>query len=191
VQIETARLIIRTWQDRDRTPYAKFLSDPIARKYFRSVIDEATASQWIDGYIDTLATTGLGWRAVIRKSDGVLIGDAGIDLIDEPSRAVMRGAPLVEAGWSIGREYWGQGYATEAAIACLQHAWDDHGLAEVVAAAHCDNLASHRVMDKIGMRRDALGDFQDPRFADGHWLQPHVLYRISNPNPTTCGETPN
>lgn len=182
MRIETARLIIRIWEERDRAPYAKFLGDPIARKYFRNVIDATTANQWIDGYIDTLTATGFGWCAVERKSDGALIGDAGLDLIDEPSRATMRGAPLVEAGWTVGRDYWGQGYATEAGAACLQYAWDHHGLREVVAAAHRDNLASHRVMEKIGMRRDPEGDFQDPRFAEGHWLQPHILYRASNPD---------
>lgn len=189
--IETERLILRTWEDRDRAPYAKFLSDPIARKYFRSVIDAETASRWIDGYIDELATTGFGWRAVERKSDGALIGDAGIGMVDEPSRAVMHGAPQVEAGWTIGRDYWGHGYATEAAMACLHHAWTHHGLKEVVAAAHRDNLASHRVMDKIGMHRDPAGDFLDPRFAEGHWLRPHVLYRISNPGLTNCDRTLN
>lgn len=179
--LETERLIIRQWAERDRAPYAKFLSDPEIRKFFRGLVDAETASLWIDGYIDELATTGFGWRAIERKSDGLLIGDAGIGLIDQPSRAVMRGAPLVEAGWMVGREYWGQGYATEAARACLLHAWTDHDLVEVVAAAHRDNFASHRVMSRIGMTRDEAGDFQDPRFAEGHWLQPHVLYRIGSP----------
>lgn len=181
MRLETARLVIRNWETRDRAPYARFLNDPEVRRYFRSVVDTETASRWIDGYMDELATTHFGWRAVERKSDGALIGDAGIGLIDEPSRAVMRGQPLIEAGWMIGREFWGQGYATEAARACLTHAWVDHGLAEVVAAAHEGNIASHRVMTKIGMVRDMDGDFQDPRFAEGHWLRPHVLYRARNP----------
>lgn len=179
--LETERLIIRQWAERDRAPYAKFLADPEIRKFFRGLVDADTAGLWIDGYVDELAKTGLGWRAIERKADGMLIGDAGIGLIDAPSRAVMRGTPLVEAGWTIGRDHWGQGYATEAARACLEHAWADHGLAEVVAAAHRDNLASHRVMMRIGMARDEAGDFQDPRFAEGHWLRPHVLYRIGNP----------
>jgi len=187
--IETERLIIRTWEPRDRAPYAEFLSDPILRKYFRSVIDAETANRWIDGYVEELATTQFGWRAVERKSDGILIGDSGIGLIDEPSRAVMRGCPLVEAGWTIGRPYWGQGYATEAAAACLHHAWTHRGFTEVVAAAHQENIASHRVMEKIGMWRDLDGDFEDPRFAEGHWLRPHLLYRISNPG-LTGAETP-
>ena len=179
--IETERLIIRNWEDRDRVTYASFLADPVLRRFFRSVIDAETASRWIDGYIEELAETGFGWRAVERKSDGALIGDAGIGLIDEPSRAMMRGAPLVEAGWTIGRDFWGQGYATEAAAGCLAQAWADQDVAEIVAAAHVENTASHRVMEKLGMQRDPSGDFQDPRFAEGHWLRPHLLYRLSRP----------
>jgi RimJ/RimL family protein N-acetyltransferase len=179
--IETDRLIIRNWEERDRAPYAAFLADPALRKFFRSVVDAATASNWIDGYIDELAQSAFGWRAIERKSDGALIGDAGVGLIDEASRAVMRGQPLVEAGWTIGREFWGQGYATEAAGACLKAAWSDPSLTEIVAAAHVENTASHRVMEKLGMRRDARGDFADPRFEPGHWLQPHVLYRLDRP----------
>lgn len=179
--IETDRLIIRNWQERDRAPYAAFLADPVLRKFFRSVVDAATASNWIDGYIDELARSAFGWRAIERKSDGALIGDAGVGLVDEASRAVMRGAPRVEAGWTIGREFWGQGYATEAAAACLKAAWSDPTLSEIVAAAHVENTASHRVMEKLGMHRDTCGDFADPRFEAGHWLQPHVLYRLDRP----------
>jgi RimJ/RimL family protein N-acetyltransferase len=179
--IETARLLLRNWQDQDRAPYAAFLADPILRKFFRGVIDAATASSWIDGYIDTLNATGLGWRAVIRKSDGALIGDAGVAAIDDPSRAVMRGAPTLEAGWTIGRAYWGQGYATEAAGACIAASWSRTDTTEIVAAAHVENAASHRVMEKLGMRRDSAGDFDDPRFDPGHWLRPHVLYRLPRP----------
>lgn len=179
--IETARLVLRNWQDADRAPYAAFLADPILRKYFRGVIDAATASSWIDGYIDTLNATGLGWRAVIRKSDGALIGDASVGFVDEASRAVMRGAPALEAGWTIGRAYWGQGYATEAAGACIKASWSQADMPEIVAAAHIENTASHRVMEKIGMDRDPAGDFEDPRFDTGHWLRPHVLYRLARP----------
>ncbi|MBI2255435.1 MAG: GNAT family N-acetyltransferase [Proteobacteria bacterium] len=179
--IETARLVLRNWQDSDRVPYAAFLADPILRKFFRGVVDPVTASNWIDGYIDTLNTTGLGWRAVVRKSDGALIGDAGVGFVDDDSRAIMRGAPLLEAGWTIGRAYWGQGYATEAAGACLAASWSQADIPEVVAAAHIANTASHRVMEKLGMQRDLAGDFEDPRFAAGHWLRPHVLYRLDRP----------
>jgi RimJ/RimL family protein N-acetyltransferase len=176
--IETDRLIIRNWQESDRAPYAAFLADPILRRFFRGVVDAATASQWIDGYITQLNETGFGWRAVMRKSDGALIGDAGVGPIDDASRAVIRGAPMVEAGWTIGRAYWGLGYATEAAAACLAAAWSQPGVTEIVAAAHVENTASHRVMEKLGMVRDRDGDFEDPRFVPGHWLRPHVLYRI-------------
>ncbi|WP_374653816.1 GNAT family N-acetyltransferase [Dongia sp.] len=179
--IETERLVIRNWLPRDRAPYAAFLADPALRKFFRGVIDAPTAHGWIAGYRDELAATGFGWRAIERKSDGALIGDVGIGHIDDASRKVMRGSPQVEAGWTVGRPFWGQGYATEAAAACLADAWKRPELDEIVAAAHVENSASHRVMEKLGMRRDTAGDFDDPRFPAGHWLRPHLLYRLARP----------
>jgi len=62
---------------------------------------------------------------------------------------------LGEMGWSIARPLWGRGLTTEAALAVIEAAFGTHpGLNRIRAMADARNLASHRVMEKIGMRRE-------------------------------------
>ena len=76
-------------------------------------------------------------------------------------------------------KYWGKGYATEAALACLQFGFDELGLDEIVSFTVPNNLRSRKVMEKIGMVRDLQGDFNHPKLAVDHPLSLHVLYRIT------------
>jgi RimJ/RimL family protein N-acetyltransferase len=87
--------------------------------------------------------------------------------------------PAVEIGWRIASAHWGRGYAPEAATEVLRFAFDDIGLAEVVSFTAAINDKSRRVMNKIGLRYDASGDFEHPNVTIGDPLRPHVLYRLS------------
>jgi len=181
VRIETERLILRPWEERDRAPYAEFNADPEVRRFYDHVCDRAEVDGMIDRFIQRLAEDGFHWLAVERKSDGAFIGDIGIARLGEPARAAIPGHPEVEVGWLLGREYWGQGYAPEGARACLVHAWDVLDLEEVVAITYRGNGPSRRVMEKLGMVRDPARDFEHPEVPEGHRLRPHVLYAIEKP----------
>lgn len=85
--------------------------------------------------------------------------------------------PCTEIGWRLARGAWGHGYATEAANAALSTAFGVTGLDEVVSFTTTGNLRSQKVMQRIGMTRNASEDFSHPRVADGP-LQRHVLYRL-------------
>ena len=90
----------------------------------------------------------------------------------------------VEIGWRIRSDRWGNGFATESALACLEIGFAppaDGGLGfdEVISFTAVVNVRSQRVMEKIGMRRDLTGDFDHPGVPVGDALRPHVLYRIS------------
>ncbi len=87
--------------------------------------------------------------------------------------------PVVEIGWRLAAEQWGQGYASEAARAALAHGFDTVGLHEIVAFTIPVNLRSRRVMDRLGMRHDPADDFDHPGFPPGHRLCRHVLYRLT------------
>jgi|1185.fasta_scaffold560137_2 ribosomal-protein-alanine N-acetyltransferase len=82
---------------------------------------------------------------------------------------VVHDEPTVEVAWGVLPAYWGQGLATELAEASVRVAWDDLGLPEVVAYTLPTNLASRRVMEKLGMTY--AGDVE-------HAGMPHVLYRL-------------
>jgi RimJ/RimL family protein N-acetyltransferase len=86
-------------------------------------------------------------------------------------------APCVEIGWRLAADCWGQGYATEGARAVLGVGSDILGLEQIVSFTGPANLRSRRVMEKIGMVREAADDFHHPAFAESHRLRRHVLYR--------------
>ena len=89
--------------------------------------------------------------------------------------------PAIEAGWRLARDQWGQGYAKEAARAALAHGFGALALTEIVAYAVAGNMASRRVMERIGMRHDPRDDFDFPGIAEGDPLRRHVLYRAMPP----------
>ncbi|HIC80883.1 MAG TPA: N-acetyltransferase, partial [Kiloniellaceae bacterium] len=86
--------------------------------------------------------------------------------------------PIVEVGWRLAREYWGKGYATEGARACLRFGFEELGLKEIVSFTATTNLPSQRVMQRLGMTHDPVGDFDHPALPKGHRLERHVLYRL-------------
>jgi RimJ/RimL family protein N-acetyltransferase len=90
--------------------------------------------------------------------------------------------PAVEVAWRLMRPYWGQGIAYEAARAMIEHGFYRLGLDEIVAITTPANRRSWRLMERLGMVRDAGGDFDHPRVPAGHPLVRHVLYRLRRPD---------
>lgn len=87
--------------------------------------------------------------------------------------------PAVEVGWRLAHEYWGHGYATEGALASIQHGFEGLGLPEIVSFTAVQNCRSRAVMEKIGMHRTAEDDFDHPKLPANHKLRRHVLYRLN------------
>ena len=83
--------------------------------------------------------------------------------------------PCVDIGWRLRRSAWGQGYATEGALACLHFAQESLSLSEVVSVASVSNKASERVMQKIGMTK--VGEFDHLLLLDFPELNPCLLYQ--------------
>ncbi len=88
---------------------------------------------------------GFALWAVELKDTGALIGDAGLFLVEGLG-------PEVEVAYHFGKAWWGQGYATEAARACLDFGFRECGLTEIIAICYPEHAASRRVMEKAGMR---------------------------------------
>jgi ribosomal-protein-alanine N-acetyltransferase len=84
--------------------------------------------------------------AVVERGEDAVIGDCGLELLE--------GGPNVELGFHFARQYWGQGYATEAAGACLEWGFKELDRLRIVAIVDPENAASARVLQKIGMERD-------------------------------------
>ena len=89
-------------------------------------------------------------------------------------------APCTEIGWRFRPEFWGKGYATEAARLALRYAFSTLRLPEVVSFTAEANLRSVRVMQHLGMTHDPKENFDHPKLPAGHLLRRHVLYRLKN-----------
>ena len=109
-----------------------------------------------------------------RRESGAFIGFVGLDV---PSFEAPF-TPCVEIGWRLEQASWGKGFATEAARECLRFAFESLVVAEVVSFTVPLNRRSRDVMERLGMSRDATGDFDHPRIPAGHPLRHHVLYRV-------------
>lgn len=179
--LETERLWLRPWEDRDRAPLARILGDPHVRRFYPAPATAAETEAQIDDAIARSAANGFHFQAAELKATGALIGLIGIGVIPESTRAVLSGHPRVEIGWQLDQAVWGQGLAPEGARAWLAHGFDVLGLPEIVAFTAAVNTPSRRVMEKIGMTRTPADDFAHPRVAEGNPLRPHVLYRLNPP----------
>jgi len=86
--------------------------------------------------------------------------------------------PAIEIGWRLARPAWGQGFASEAARAVAQLAFEALELEQIVSLAVVANDRSRAVMRRIGMHHDPDGDFDHPQVGPPQ-LRRHVLYRLT------------
>lgn len=181
MRIETPRLILRPWEDRDRAPLALILADPEVRRFYPTTLTPEQTSAQIDFSIEKAAAVGFHFGPAELKTTGQFVGLIGLGYIPDETRAAIRGQPAVEIGWQFDKAVWGQGLAPEGALAWLDYGFQTLGLPEIVAFTYAGNLPSQRVMEKIGMTRDPDANFEHPKLAPGHPLRSHVVYRIANP----------
>jgi RimJ/RimL family protein N-acetyltransferase len=174
-ELTTERLLLRSWKDSDRAPYAALNADPEVMEHFLAPLTRAESDAMIDRVSAFLEEHGFGLWAVEVRGTGQFIGFVGLAIPTFEAPFL----PGVEIGWRLAKDAWGNGYATEGARAVLAHAFGPVGLAEVLSFTATTNKPSQRVMERIGMTHDEAGDFDHPRLPDGHPLQRHVLYRIN------------
>ena len=94
---------------------------------------------------------GFGLWAVVRQSDQAFLGWCGLKYLDS--------TPEIEVGYRLAKHCWGQGFATEGAIASVNYGFEVLGLDRIVAIAQPDNRASRRVMEKVGMQYEKAAHF--------------------------------
>jgi RimJ/RimL family protein N-acetyltransferase len=174
IELETERLRLRQWIESDRDPFARLNADPRVMEFFPSILDRATSDAMIDRLQTKIIEKGWGFWAVESKQDKQFIGFVGLEI----PKADLPFSPCVEIGWRLAFEYWGKGYATEAAKAALKVGFDRLELPEIVSFTTIDNHRSSAVMERLGMNRDAE-TFEHSALPPGHSLREHCLYRLS------------
>jgi RimJ/RimL family protein N-acetyltransferase len=175
IEFETERLRLRQWQAPDREPFAELNADPRVTEYFPSALDRAASDAMADRCESLIVERGWGFWAAELKNGAQFIGFVGLHI---PSHELPF-MPCVEIGWRLAFQYWGKGYATEAARGCLRIGFERLQLEEIVSFTAVGNKRSRAVMERLGMREDADAVFEHPKIAAGHPLRLHCLYRLS------------
>ena len=111
-------------------------------------------------------------KTLVVELDGVVVGDLMVSVQDAWAQAEMaeqaRGVEA-ELGWALHPDHAGRGYATEAVRALFRLCFDDLGLRRVVAHCFADNVASWRLMERLGMRRECY-TVRESLHRSGQWL---------------------
>ena len=143
--IETERMRLRPFRPNDLEDLCRLRAQPEVMRYIGSGLPQTRLQvvRRLQTYLEHYAQYGFGVCAVIDKATGRLIGASGLFIVDR--------TPDVEIGFTLDRPYWGQGRATEIARACLEYGFATLRLPALAAVAYPENLASRRVLEKIGL----------------------------------------
>jgi RimJ/RimL family protein N-acetyltransferase len=172
--INTERLVLRRWRTTDRDAFARLNADPVVMEHFLSALNRAESDAFADRIDAGFIANGYGLWAVEVPGEAEFIGYVGLALATFEAHFT----PAVEVGWRLACDYWGRGFATEAARAAVTDGFDRVGLQEIVSFTVPANERSWRVMERLGMTHDPADDFDHPRLPVGHHLRRHVLYRL-------------
>jgi RimJ/RimL family protein N-acetyltransferase len=178
-RLETGRLILRSWQDNDRVPFAAMSADAEVMEYLDGVTDAAASDALIDRLRGEEQAHGFTMWAVEQKDGGAFLGFCGLRRGGHPGTGVE---DELEIGWRLARRAWGQGFAREAAEASLAWGWGNRADRRIVAWTVQANTASWGLMLRLGMEHRPDLDFDHPRFAAGHPLRRHIVYTIARPD---------
>jgi ribosomal-protein-alanine N-acetyltransferase len=143
--IATPRLVLRGLTRADTDSLQSILNDPEVLHFFPNPEPPGweRVQKIIDQQLIHWQEHGYGWWAVELRSSQELIGWAGLQFLPDTSET--------EVAYLLGKAYWGQGFATEAARASMKFGFETLKLNSIVAVVHPANKASIRVIEKLGM----------------------------------------
>jgi RimJ/RimL family protein N-acetyltransferase len=196
--LSTPRLLLRPWQDSDREPFAQMNADPRVMEFLIGPLSREESDRLVDHIQAHFQQHGFGlFAAELREASSrttepdspktsprprLSSASSAVSFIGFIGLAVpafeAHFTPCVEIGWRLAPAHWGCGLATEGARAVLRYAFETLALEEVVSLTVPANLASRRVMEKVGMTHSPADDFDHPLLPPGHPLRRHVLYRL-------------
>lgn len=168
--LETERLLLRPMWQSDYGSLCKILQDDEVMYAYEGAFTDAEVQEWLDNQLKRFESGGLGLHAVILKQSGEMIGQCGLTM--QP----WKQSTVLEIGYLFQKAYWHNGYATEAAVACKDYAFNTLGALEVCSIIRDTNTASQNVALRNGMK--AIDTWtKHYRNVD----MPHLLYSISCP----------
>jgi RimJ/RimL family protein N-acetyltransferase len=170
---ETDRLILRTIEDGDAALQDRLLNTPTVMARLGGVKELHEIEAKHARARASWAQDGFSFLMMIEKDTGELVGHCGIKRVDNP---LARNQGDHEIGWLVREDRWRRGYAEEAMRAVLAWAFERVGAPHVVALTSEANVASWKLMEKLGMRRREDLDFSDPNYPPED--NPTILYSL-------------
>lgn len=143
--LETPRLILREFVAEDVDALALVLSDPETMRHYPAPLDPAGVEQWIARNRARYVADGHSLWGMVLKTSGELVGDCGL------IRQEVDGESLVEIGYHVRRDLWGQGLAPEAARACRDYGFAHLKADRLISLIRPENIPSQKVAQKAGM----------------------------------------
>jgi ribosomal-protein-alanine N-acetyltransferase len=143
--LETDRLLLRKFTLNDVGALEKVIGDPVAMEYYAAPFSREEVEAWITRNIGRYEKDGCGLWAMALRSSGELIGDCGcvVQQVEDISE--------LEIAYHTRRDLWANGFATEAAHACMDYAFSKLGVRRVISMIRPENCRSQRVAEKNGM----------------------------------------
>ena len=171
LKIETKRLYLRPINEDDDQDFFELDSNPKVHEFLGN--NPVTSIEESRGYIKSILQQykdyGIGRLAMIKKDTGEFIGWCGLKF----EREVRKEFDYYDLGYRLKEEFWGHGYATEAAIASLNYGFNDLKLKEISAAAYARHTVSNIILKKIGLKPSGTFTFDNELC---NW------YTLLNPN---------
>jgi len=174
MELKTKRLLLRQWHDKDLPEFACLNADSAVMKYYPNTLNSQQSNAIAEKLRALISERGWGLWAVETLSDNEFIGFVGLH---KPVHELPC-TPCIEIGWRLAREHWGNGYATEAAIASVNFGFEELDLSEIFSFTSVTNTKSRKVMERLRMINQNM-NFEHPVIPEASPLREHVLYRLS------------
>ncbi len=150
IHLETDRLILRDLMDEDVHDLFAMDSDAEVHKFLgnKPISTLAEAQKYIDAIKEQYVQNGIGRWAVVEKESGDFVGWSGFKFITDEIGGRL---DFYDLGYRFIKKYWGKGYATETAVASLNHGFTKLGYNEICGMADVEHTASNAILQKIGL----------------------------------------
>lgn len=166
--LETERLHLREMTQNDYSALCKILQDEEVMYAYEHAFSDDEVRQWLDKNLARYKQYGFGLWAVVLKETGEMIGQCGLTMQD------CFDGQVLEVGYLFQKDYWHKGYATEAAIACKNYAFDTLHIKEVYSIIRNNNFPSQKVAERNSMT--VCGEIVK------HYMgidMPHLVYKTA------------
>jgi RimJ/RimL family protein N-acetyltransferase len=159
----TERLVLRYEVEGDRAVWLEHMNTPQVTEHIGGPQPPEAVAEAFERMAIAHAEADYAFALVALKRDGTLIGKCGLATIPTPTApAELRGK--VQVGWTLRADFWGRGYAREAAEAALELAFERYALSVLYAQTSERNAASWRLIERLGMTRRSELDYFDPDY---------------------------